>query len=55
MFDKIKELVAQLEGPVKNYNAAKLLRITLQEVKKEAQNLRIQIIGKVKEKKYDVE
>ena len=55
MFTKVKELVAQLDGPVKNYNAAKRLRMILQEVKKEAQVARLAIIAKVKAKDYDKE
>lgn len=56
MFDKIKELVGELEKePIKNYRVAKEVRAILQLVKVEAQELRQKISEKVKAKNYDKE
>lgn len=56
MFDKIKELVGELEKePIKNYRVAKEVRAVLQLIKVEAQELRQKISKKVKAKDYDKE
>lgn len=53
MFKRIKDLADALEGPIYNYGKAKKERGILQEIKKEAQRLRIEILEKYKTKNYD--
>ena len=53
MFKRIKDLAEALEAPIYNYGKAKKERGLLQEIKKEAQRLRVEILEKYKTGNYD--